>query len=457
MQTKDIQDETLNEHISGGQKKIFDSYFKLTERKTTIKTEILAAFTTFVTMAYIIVVNSQILADAGMPKAPVIGVTIIATAFACILMGLYANFPMALAPGMGLNAYFTYTVVQKLGVSWETALGAVFLSGVIFLVVVLTKAADFIVESIPHSLKNAITVGIGLFIALIGFKNSGIVVSDPNTLLKLGDLSIASTQMAMFGLVMTAFLFHKKIKGSFLIGMVVTALIGMFFKVGNSTLPHLISDVFSFPPAISPIFMKMDIAGAFNLGLLNVIFSFACINIFNDIGTLMGITKKAGLTDKNGNLPGLGKGLFCDAVSTMTGAAFGTSTVTSYIESASGVQEGGRTGLTSIFVGLLFLSALFFTPFIASIPSFATAPVLILIGVLMISDIIHINFDDFSELFPAFLTLIMIPLTFSIAQGIAFGFITYTLMKILIGRAKEIKPIMYFISIIFIIQFIYIP
>jgi AGZA family xanthine/uracil permease-like MFS transporter len=434
---------------------MLSDYFKLKEHGTDVRTEIIAGFTTFITMSYIIFVNPLFLADAGIPHEAAVGATIIASAFATILMGIYANFPVALAPGMGLNAFFTYTIVIGMGIPWETALGAVFISGIIFLILTISNIRQAIIHAVPQSLRSAIGAGIGLFIATIGLRNAGLIVSNPDTLVTLGDLSDPSVQLVLFGLVFTGFLITKKIRGAFLIGVITTTLIAMIFNLNDARLPTSAANIIGTPPSIAPTLLKLDIAGALKVGLITVIFSFTFVDLFDTIGTFMGVTNKAGLMREDGHVPGMGRALTCDAIGTIFGAVVGTSTTTSYIESASGIEEGGRTGLTSLVTGILFLAALFFTPLVTSVPGIATAPILVLVGVLMIGDIRNINFDDFTEAFPAFLTIVLMPLTSSIAQGIAFGFTGYAIVKTLAGRTREVGLVMYLLMILFIIQFAY--
>jgi adenine/guanine/hypoxanthine permease len=428
-------------------------FFKLDEKNTTIKTEIVAGLTTFITMAYIIFVNSAFLADAGIPREAAIAATIISSAFASILMGLYANFPIALAPGLGLNAYFTYTVVKSMGIPWETALGAVFISGFIFFLLAITRTIQTIIKAIPQFLISAISVGIGLFIAFIGFKNAGIIVNNPDTSVALGNLRNPSVLLALLGLVFTSFLVVRRVKGSFLIGIIAITLLTMVFNINNASFPQTFHDIISTPPNIMPTLLKLNIAGAIGMGLINIIFSFTFVDLFDNIGTFMGVTRKAGMIDETGNVPGMNKALLCDSFASMFGAAVGTSTTTSYVESAAGIEEGGRSGLTAVTVGLLFLAALFLTPVVKLVPSFAIAPVLIIIGVFMMSEVVNIKFEDFTEALPAFLTIVLMPLTFSIAQGIAFGFTAYALMKTFSGKWKEVSPTMYILTALFIIQF----
>jgi AGZA family xanthine/uracil permease-like MFS transporter len=401
-------------------------------------------------MSYIIFVNSSFLADAGIPKEAAIAATILSSAFASVLMGLYANFPIALAPGMGLNAFFAYTIVQKMGIPWQTALGAVFISGCIFIFMTVTNLRQAIIKAIPNFLRSAIAVGIGFFISFIGFKNAGIVVSNPNTFVSLGNLTNPAVFVSIIGLAITSFLVVKKIKGAFLISIIFTTIIAMLFKIGGASFP---TSLISAPPSVAPVFGHLDVIQAFGLGLINIIFCFTFVDMFDNIGTFTGVTRKAGMMDENGDVPGMDKALFCDAVASSAGAIIGTCTTTSYIESAAGIEEGGRTGLTAVTVGLLFLAALFFAPVVGSVPAVATAPILITVGMFMIEDITNINFKDFTEGFPAFLVIFLMPLTFSIAQGIAFGFTAYTIIKVLTGKYKEINLVMYVLTALFIVQF----
>lgn len=431
---------------------ILERIFHLRERGTSVRTELLAGTTTFITLAYIIFVNPGILSDAGIPKEAAIAATIYAAALATLLMGLWANLPVAVAPGMGLNAFFAYYVVGKLHLPWQVGLGAVFFSGLLFLLLTITKARQAIIRAVPDNLKAAIGVGIGLFIAFIGLKNAGIVVADKSTFVTTGNLTDPSVLLAIIGLLVTALLMARGVKGAILIGIIFTTLLGMV--TGQVSLPAKISDIISLKiPSLAPTFMKLDIAGAWEFGLLNIIFTFTMVELFDNIGTLIGVTRKAGLMDEEGNVENLGRALTVDAFGTIISAVFGTTTVTSYIESAAGVAEGGKTGLTAVTVGILFLVALFFAPLIALVPVFATAPALIIVGVLMFTEIRHIKLDDFTEVFPAFMTIIMMPLTFSIASGFAFGFVSYVLVKLLAGRAREVSPIMWIVSAAFIVNF----
>lgn len=434
---------------------IIERLFHLTELGTNVRTEIIAGITTFVTMAYILFVNPNILKDAGMPVAATFAATAIASAVATLIMGLYANYPIALAPGMGLNAFFTYAVVIGMKLPWQTALAAVFVSGVVFFLLTVTKVREWIIEGVPQVLRVSIGVGIGLFIAFIGLKDGGVVVADPATFVKLGDMKSLGVIVTIFGLIVTAWMMAKKVRGGLLIGILLTTMFSMV--IGASPLPTGLSSIVATSnpvSAIAPIAFQMDFNGLFNAGIISILFAFTFVDLFDNIGTLLGVSRKAGLLDKNGNLPRAGKALMADSVGTMFGAAMGTPTVTSYIESASGVAEGGKSGLTAVVVAILFGLSLIFAPLVSLIPGTATAPVLILVGVLMMSEVVHIKFDDFTEAFPAFMTIVMMPLTFSIAQGLAFGFMSYTIIKFATGRHKENNAVMYVLTILFIIHFI---
>ncbi|KJR48876.1 Xanthine/uracil/thiamine/ascorbate permease family protein [Desulfosporosinus sp. I2] len=432
-----------------------ERFFHLNELGTNVRTEVLAGITTFVTMAYILFVNPNILKDAGMPVNATFAATAIAAAVGTLIMGLYANYPIALAPGMGLNAFFTYAVVLGMGLSWQTALGAVFISGVVFFLMTVTKVREWIIEGVPQVLRLSIGVGIGLFIAFIGLKNGGLIVADKATFVTLGDMKSAGVLVTVFGLIITAWLMAKKVKGGLLIGIVVTTAFSMI--MGVSPWPTGISSFVSTSnpiSAIAPVAFQLDIMGAIKYGFISILFAFTFVDLFDNIGTLLGVSRKAGLLDKSGNLPRAGKALMADSVGTMFGAVVGTPTVTSYIESASGVAEGGKSGLTAVTVAVLFAISLVFAPLVGLIPGQATAPVLILVGVLMMSEVTQIKFDDFTEAFPAFMTIVMMPLTFSIAQGLAFGFMSYTIIKLVTGKFKDNNAVTYVLTGLFIIHFI---
>jgi AGZA family xanthine/uracil permease-like MFS transporter len=429
-----------------------EKLFKLSERQTNVKTEVLAGLTTFMTVSYIIIVNPLILSDAGIPKEAALAATIYAIVFSSLLMGLWANFPVVTGPGMGLNAFFTYSVVLGQGLSWQTALGAVFISGIVFFLLTVTGIREKIVEAIPSGLKASIAVGIGLFVAFIGLKNAGIVVANESTYVGLGNVVSKGPLLALFGLVLAAVLMAKRMRGALIVSILVTTALAMI--TGFQAVPTKMADIFSLtPPSISETFMQMDLKGAFAYGIFSVVFSFTIVELFDTLATLIGLTKKAKLTDENGKVPHLNRALAADSVGTMASAVFGSTALNTYIENATGIAEGGRTGLKAVTVALLFVGTLFLAPLIQFIPSVATAPALILIGSLMLSDIKHVNFDDFTEFVPAFLTIIMMPLTFSIAEGLAFGFVSYVLLKGLTGRHKEVHWMMYIIALAFMVNF----
>ncbi|AQX55661.1 NCS2 family permease [Priestia flexa] len=431
---------------------ILERVFKLSERQTTPKQEILAGLTTFMTVSYMVIVNPLILSDAGIPKEAALAATIYAIVFSTILMALWANFPIVTGPGMGLNAFFTYSVVLGQGLSWQTALGAVFISGILFFLLTVTGIRSKIVDAIPNVLKASIAVGIGLFVAFIGLKNAGLVVANESTFVGVGNVLDKGPLLTIFGLILAAVLMAKHVKGALIISIFATTAVAMV--VGFQAPPTAISDVFSAtPPTIGDTFMQMDLKGAIAYGIFSVVFSFTIVELFDTLATLIGLSKKANLVDENGKIPNLNRALAADSVGTMASAIFGSTALNTYIENATGIAEGGRTGLKALTVAVLFLCTLFFAPLIDFIPSVATAPALIIIGSLMLSDIKNVNFDDFTEVVPAFLTIIMMPLTYSIAEGLAFGFISYTAIKLFTGRYREIHWMMYIITIAFFINF----
>lgn len=430
---------------------VLEKAFKLSQNGTNVRTELLAGLTTFMTMAYVLVVVPDILGSAGIPVFAAVAATCIAAFVACLANGLYSNYPFALAPGMGLVAFFSYTVVGQMGLSWEAALGAVFISGIIFILLTVTNVREAILDAIPMSLKQAITVGIGIFLAFLGLSNAGFVEANPATYVNLADLSQPGAILAAIGLVLTIILTIKKVTGAFLISIVATTIIGI--PMGVTSAPQ---GIFSVEPlfALSETAFKLDLAGALQGGFLVLIFSFTFANMFDTMGTLIGVATKADMLDKEGRLPNAGKPLMVDAGSTSFGALLGTSTVTTYLESAAGVAAGGRTGLTAIVTGVLFGLALFLAPILTIVPSEATASILIVVGIMMAEAALKIDFTDFTEAVPAFLTIIMMPLTFNIANGFAFGFISYSIVKLAAGRGKEVSTIMYILSILFIISFV---
>lgn len=427
---------------------MLERLFQLKKNGTNPRTELIAGITTFMTMAYILAVNPNILSNAGMDRDAVFTATALSSFIAIVIMAFYANLPIALAPGMGLNAFFAYTVVVQMGYSWEMALTAVFIEGIIFILLTFFRVREALIDSIPINLKHAIAVGIGLYIALIGLTNAGIIVRNETALVSLGDLSDPQPLMALAGIIITGILLVFRFKGALIAGIIITALIGIPFGVTHFTGKNLVS----MPPSLSPVFFKFDFTGIFTLDMVAVIFTFLFVDIFDTVGTLVGVCSKANLLDSQGRVPRVRQALFADAVGTTAGAVLGTSTVTSYIESAAGVSAGGKTGLTSLVVGLLFLAALFFSSLFLMIPGAATAPALILVGLFMISPIQKINLEDYSESLPVFLTIIIMPLAYSISEGIAFGMLSYVLIKLFTGKWKEISVTMYILAVFFIIK-----
>lgn len=432
-----------------------DRRFELSARGTDVRTEVLAGVTTFLTMAYIVLVNPTILGAAGMPIAAVAAATCIAAGFASILMGTLANTPLALAPGMGLNAYFSFVVVQAMGVPWQVALGCVFISGVVFLLLTLGGIRQLIIAAIPTHLFAAVAGGIGLFIGFIGFENAGIVADHPATLVTLGNLHAPGAIMALFGLLVIALLSAWKVRGAILIGIVAAMALG--YATGWVKFAPQPYDL----TAISLTAFQLDLAGVFGIGgkhgigLLEVIFVFLFVDLFDNIGTLVGVTKRAGLMDSEGRIPRLNRILFTDSIATMFGSLMGTSTVTSYVESAAGVQAGGRTGLTAIVTGVLFLAATFLAPWVQLVPLAATAPALILVGGLMMAPLVEIAWDDPEIAIPAFLTVAMIPLTFSIANGLAFGITAHALIKLLRGKITRTDWLLLVLAGLFVARFVW--
>ncbi len=426
-----------------------ERYFEFQALGADWKTEVLAGFTTFMTMAYIVFVNPAILHETGMPLAAVTAATCLSAAVGSFLMGGLARYPIALAPGMGLNAYFTYAVVKGMGVPWQVALGAVFLSGVAFLLLTLLGVRQLILSAIPHELYAAVAAGVGLFIAFIGFRNSGIIVASAATTVTLGNLTEKSTALALFGLVLIAALLTWRVRAAMLIGILTTTIAALLTGVAKWTPQfYSLSD-------LAATAGRLDIAGTLRLGFVEIIFVFLFIDLFDNIGTLVAVGKKANLFDKVGKIPRINRILFSDAMATIVGAFTGTSTVVSYIESAAGVAAGGRTGVTAIVTGLLFVLALFLAPVVGVIPAAATAPALIIVGSMMVSVVAEIEWHDPEVAIPAFLTMMTIPLTFSIANGLAFGFTAYTLLKMARGKFGEVNWFVYLLTALFILRFIY--
>lgn len=430
-----------------------ESFFRLKEHNTTVKTEVLAGITTFMTMAYILAVNPGMLSATGMDAGGVFTATVVSSMIATLIMALYAKYPFALAPGMGLNAFFAFTVVLgPMGKSWQFALTAVLIEGIIFILLSFVKAREAIFDSIPMNLKHAVSVGIGLFIAIIGLSGAGIVVPGNGTVLALGDLTSGSVAVALFGILVTGILLAKNVSGAILIGIIASTLIGI--PLGVTMIPEGFS-ILSLPPSLSNVAFKfVGMEEILSMEMVVVVFTFLFVDIFDTVGTLAGVSSKAGFLDKDGKLPRVGKALMADAIGTVAGACLGTSTVTTYVESAAGVAGGGRTGLTSLATAGMFALALFFAPLFTMIPAAATGPALVIVGLFMMSPIKKINFEDFTDAIPAFLTIVMMPFAYSIADGIVFGMVSYVILKALTGRTKEISKVMWLLAVLFVLKFV---
>ncbi|GGX38140.1 adenine permease [Saccharospirillum salsuginis] len=429
--------------------KMLEKYFKLRELGTDVRTELLAGLSTFLTMAYIIAVNPGILSETGMPFNAVFVATCIAAAFGTAIMGLFANYPVALAPGMGLNAFFTYGVVFGMGHSWQIALGAVFWSGILFFLLSVFKVREWIINAIPASMKTGIAVGIGLFLGIIGLQNAGIVVDNPATLVGLGDVKSPEVILTFIGFALITALHYRKVTGSVIIGILGVTVIGAFFGLVEY------NGVMAMPSGLGATFLQLDILGAIELGLFAVIFAFLFVDLFDTSGTLVAVAKEGKLLDKDGKLPRLGRALMADSSASVAGSLLGTSTTTSYIESGAGIAVGGRSGLTALTVSVLFLLALFFSPLAQMIPAYATASALIFVAVLMISSIASVDWSDLTEAAPVVVTAIMMPLTYSIAEGIAIGFLTYAAVKVLAGKGREVNISVYIISALALLKYIW--
>ena len=426
------------------------TYFQLDQLGTTVRREVVAGVTTFLTMAYIIFVNPVILANTGMDQGSVFVATCVAAAVGSLIMGLYANYPVALAPGMGLNAFFTFTVVMEMGYTWNQALGAVFISGAVFFILALLKVREYIINSIPMTLKLSISAGIGLFLAIIALENAKVIVDHPATLLTLGDIGQPTVLLAALGFFVICALHYRNITGSIIIGILLVTILSILLGLNQA------QGIVSAPPSIAPTFFELDIARAFEAGMFGVIFAFLFVDMFDTAGTLVGVAHRGGLLDKDGKLPRIGKALLADSGATMVGAIFGTSTVTSYIESASGINAGGRSGLTAVVVAILFLVALFFSPLAGSVPAYATAPALLFVALLMARGLAELDWDDMTEVAPGVLAAISMPLTYSIANGIALGFISYAAIKLLAGRAREVSIAVWVLAVVFVLKFAFI-
>ncbi|WP_120785221.1 NCS2 family permease [Marinobacterium aestuarii] len=426
-----------------------DRFFKLSEHKTNVRTELIAGMTTFVTMAYIIFVNPNIMSDAGIDHGAAFVATCIGAALACFLMGLYANWPVGLAPGMGLNAFFTYTVVGDMGYNWEIALGAVFLSGILFVILSFWHIREWLLNSIPSSLRFAMGAGVGLFLGIIGLKTAGIVVDSPATLITMGSFTEPSVLLAALCFLMIAVLSHRRVFGAVLISILAVTLIG--WGLGLVEYRGLVS----MPPSLAPTFLAMDIAGAFDVAMISVILAFLFVNMFDTAGTLMAVAHRANLIREDGYIENMSKALKADSSSSVIGSLVGCPPVTSYVESASGIAAGGRTGLTAVTVGVLFAAAVFLAPLAGMIPAYATAGALIYVAMLMMGGLSQIEWEDQTDMIPAIVTVVMMPLTFSIANGIALGFVTYTIMKVCTGQQSKISAAMYVLCAIFVAKFIF--
>lgn len=425
---------------------MLEKFFDLKGHGTTVRTEVVAGLTTFLTMAYIIFVNPNILSAAGMDQGAVFVATCVAAAIGCLIMALLANWPVAMAPGMGLNAFFAFTVVGAMGFTWQQALGAVFISGVIFLLLTVTGARAWLIRGIPRSLRSAIAVGIGLFLAIIALKNAGIVVDNPATLVGLGDLGNTGTLLAILGFFVIAALDALKVRGAILIGIIVVTVASMLLGVSE------FRGIVSAPPSLAPTFLQLDIMGALHAGFLHVILVFVLVEVFDATGTLIGVSKRAGLIEE-GKPSNLGRALLADSTAITAGSLLGTSSTTAYVESASGVQAGGRTGLTALTISVLFLAALFISPLAASVPPYATAPALLYVAGLMLHELVEIDWSDVTEATPAALTALIMPFTYSIANGLAFGFIAYVVLKALTGKARVVHLATWIVAALFVIRY----
>lgn len=426
---------------------MFDSYFKLSEHGSNLRTELIAGVTTFLAMAYIIFVNPEILSASGMDRNSVFVATCLVSAIGSLIMGLYANYPITVAPGMGLNAYFSYTVVGTLGYSWQVALGAVFISGLLFLIISVLPVREWIVNSIPRSQKMAISAGIGFLLGIVALESAGVIVAHPVTLVTVGDLTKPTTMLAGFGFLIIVALDYRRVPGAIIIGILLVTGLAMLF---GFTQP---SGFFAPPPSLAPTLGKLDIAGALELGLVTIVFTFLLLDLFDSTGTLIGVAQRAGFLDADGRFPRLRETLIADSASTMVGALLGTSTTTAYIESAAGIRAGGRTGLTAVVVAVLFLLAMFFSPLAGSVPGYATAPGVLFVACIMSRGFAEVNWDDVTDSAPAVITAISMPLTFSISTGIGLGFIAYAAIKVLSGRFREATPAVIFLAGIFVVKF----
>ncbi|WP_462169670.1 NCS2 family permease [Pseudoalteromonas xiamenensis] len=426
---------------------MLERVFSIKAQGSTVKTEVIAGLTTFITMVYIVFVNPAMLAEAGMDHGAAFVATCLAAAIGCFIMGIWANYPLALAPGMSLNAFFTYGVVMGMGYTWQAALGAVFVSGCLFLILSLFKIREWVIQAIPLVLKQAIATGIGAFLALIALKNAGIIVSNPATFVQLGNITEAGPLLAILSFFFIAGLMFRDVKSGVLISIFLVTLIALSLGLVEY------KGVFDMPPSLAPTFLQMDLAAALEVSMLSVVFAFLFVDLFDTSGTLVAVSQKAGLADSEGHMPRLGRALSADSTATIAGAALGTSTTTSYIESVAGVSVGGKTGLTAVVVGVCFLAMMFFAPLAYMVPAYATAGAILYVTVLMLQNLKFVNWDDMTDAIPVSVVLLMTPLTFSIAHGIALGFISYTAIKVLCKRANEVSVSVWILSILFIVKF----
>ena len=434
--------------------------FKLKENKTTFKTELMAGLTTFMTMAYILVVNPSILSTTGMDAGALLTATCIASALGTFFMAFFANYPFVLAPGMGLNAYFAFTICAQKGYSWHVALAAVFVEGIIFIILSAINVREAIFNAIPANMKKAVSVGIGMYIAFIGLQNAGVVINNASTCVSLGDVKTVPVALALIGTIITLVLVIRKVKGALLVGILITWILGIICQLAGVYVVDVEAGVYSLiptglisaPPSIAPIAGKLSFSGISIFDFIVVIFAFLFVDLFDTLGTLIGVSTKAGFLDKEGKLPRIKGALFADALATTVGAVLGTSTVTTFVESASGVSDGGRSGLTALTAGVLFLVALLFSPILTTIPSFATTPALVVVGLMMVENVRDIDFSDYTEGFPAFMTILMMVVCYSISEGLVFGVISYVLLKLFGGKKNELNPVIVIIAILFFLD-----
>ena len=436
--------------------------FKLKENKATFKTELMAGLTTFMTMAYILVVNPSILSTTGMDAGALLTATCIASALGTFFMAFFANYPFVLAPGMGLNAYFAFTICAQKGYSWHVALAAVFIEGIIFIILSAINVREAIFNAIPANMKKAVSVGIGMYIAFIGLQNAGVVINNASTCVSLGDVKTVPVALALIGTIITLVLVIRKVKGALLVGILITWILGIICQLAGVYVVDVEAGVYSLiptglisaPPSIAPIAGKLSFSGISIFDFIVVIFAFLFVDLFDTLGTLIGVSTKAGFLDKEGKLPRIKGALFADALATTVGAVLGTSTVTTFVESASGVSDGGRSGLTALTAGVLFLVALLFSPILTTIPSFATTPALVVVGLMMVENVRDIDFSDYTEGFPAFMTILMMVVCYSISEGLVFGVISYVLLKLFGGKKNELNPVIVIIAILFFLKLI---